>query len=441
VPSDEVADANWVTAVPSPPAATSETPPASFSPVEVTSPPEVASQPEAAPPSETSWESGAAPPSEVTWQPEAAPSPEAPWQAEAAPPPEAVAAPENPWSEAAPAEPVQEWQAEEPAADFEEVQAPQNPDVPSAAADWSTLSTGPDWATSAAAADVEIPSADVWGAPPPAASGSEWSAAVPESAAAEWAPPEAASAPDWSAPTAPESPAAAEAPPSAPAPAWNAPALGASALEQLESEPVEAEPGAAAQLFGTVPTGGMLAGDDDGMGAGPDLASPEEESFAVTIDHGDPDLPEAVDEKGAAPKPHAKPLAAFRPPAQTALEVRGEHRVAVHTRGGRTLRGSVRDVDLSKSQFALLPQGGTGAETIYHSDVKAIFFMLAPGEKARGGDGGKVRVTFADGRVIEGIRDGADAKHGFFLVPFDAARTNTRRIYIAREATSDIKDG
>jgi hypothetical protein len=185
----------------------------------------------------------------------------------------------------------------------------------------------------------------------------------------------------------------------------------------------------------------MLAGDDDEMGGSPDLASPEEESFAVTIDHEDPDLPEAVDEKAAAPKLHAKPLAAFRPPAQIALEVRGEHRVAVHTRGGRTLRGSIRDVDLSKSQFALQPQGGAGPETIYHSDVKAIFFMLAAGEKPKGGEGGKVRVTFADGRVIEGIRDGADAKHGFFLVPLDAARTNTRRIYIAREATSDIKDG
>ena len=40
----------------------------------------------------------------------------------------------------------------------------------------------------------------------------------------------------------------------------------------------------------------------------------------------------------------------------------------------------------------------------------------------------------------QGVRDGVDAKHGFFLVPLDA-RTNTRRIYVAREATSDIKDG
>ena len=108
--------------------------------------------------------------------------------------------------------------------------------------------------------------------------------------------------------------------------------------------------------------------------------------------------------------------------------------------GGRTLRGTLRDIDLSKSQFPLLPQGGTDPESIYHSDVKAIFFMLAPGEKPHPGDGGKVRVTFADGRVIEGTREGPDAKHGFFLVPSDAARTNTRRIYVAREATSEIEN-
>ena len=120
--------------------------------------------------------------------------------------------------------------------------------------------------------------------------------------------------------------------------------------------------------------------------------------------------------------------------------MRGEHRVAVHTRGGRTLRGTLRDVDLSKSQFPFLPQGGREAESIFHSDVKAIFFMLAPGEKPHAGEGGKVRVTFADGRVIEGTREGADAKHGFFLVPTDAARTNTRRIYVAREATDLIEN-
>jgi hypothetical protein len=100
----------------------------------------------------------------------------------------------------------------------------------------------------------------------------------------------------------------------------------------------------------------------------------------------------------------------------------------------------MRDIDLSKSQFLLTPQGGGEPEAIYRADVKAIFFMLAPGETSRGGDGAKVRVTFADGRIIEGTRDGADAKHGFFLVPSDAVRTNTRKIYVAREATSEIAE-
>jgi small nuclear ribonucleoprotein (snRNP)-like protein len=214
--------------------------------------------------------------------------------------------------------------------------------------------------------------------------------------------------------------------------------VGASALEQLDSMPAEPEPGAAAQLFGTVPNGGMLAGDDVDLGPPEELASPEEVLRPVEIDLDHPDLPVAVDEP---PRTRAQPLAAFKPAAVTALAVEGEHRVAVHTRGGRTLRGTLRDADFSKSQFPLVPQGGGAPEPVYHAEVKAIFFMLAPGEKPPPNAGTRVRVTFADGRVIEGTRDGAEAKHGFFLVPSDAARTNTRRIYVAREATSDIKDG
>jgi hypothetical protein len=96
---------------------------------------------------------------------------------------------------------------------------------------------------------------------------------------------------------------------------------------------------------------------------------------------------------------------------------------------------------MSRTQFALVPQGGSSPESIYHSEVKAIFFMLPPGERPRPASGSKVRVTFADGRAIDGTRDGGEGKHGFFLVPADAARTNTRRIYVARDAISDLKDG
>ena len=226
--------------------------------------------------------------------------------------------------------------------------------------------------------------------------------------------------------------------PPPPKPAWNQAAVGATALEQLDSEPPEPEPGAAKELFGSVPAGATLGAADDEPGLPEELASPEEVLKPVAIDDDDPDLPAPT---GEPARTRAQPLAAWRPTAANALEMQGEHRVAVHTRGGRTLRGTMRDIDLSKSQFPLILQGGGEPEPIYRADVKAIFFMLAPGEPPHAGDGAKVRVTFADGRAIEGIRDGADAKHGFFLVPLDAARTNTRCIYVAREATSDIKDG
>jgi len=359
--------------------------------------------------------------------PEAAASTDA-WTATPAPP---IPAPDETWSTVPAAEPVQEWQPEAPAADFEGASTPDAGALPTAGgADWSSLRVGPDWAAAVASAE---PAIDAWGAAPPAPAQSEWSPAppLPEPQAASAA---AEVSPEWSALVAEEPRTF-----GGPAPAWNAPAVGASALEQLESEPPEPEPGAAKELFGTVPSGGMLAGDDEDPGPPQDLDSPEEVLRPLAIDHEDPDLP-AVDERARPPNKRAQPLAAFKPAGLGALEVSGEHRVAVHTRGGRTLRGTLRDVDLSKSQFPLVPQGGGEPETIYHSDVKAIFFMLAPGEKGQAGDGAKVRVTFADGRSIEGIRDGADAKHGFFLVPLDAARTNIRRIYVAREATSDVKE-
>jgi hypothetical protein len=219
-------------------------------------------------------------------------------------------------------------------------------------------------------------------------------------------------------------------------------------MQQMEDEPepVEVAPGAAQELFGSVPVGASLSGDDDAEAApsgelGPpeELASPED--VLKPVDDDDPDLLVPVDDDPAAPPARpAQPLAQLKPSVLGVLEVAGEQRVAVHTRGGRTRRGTVKDVDLSKSQFALLPQGGGAPEPVYHAEVKAIFFMLAPGEKPHAPDGPKVRVTFADGRSIEGHRDGSEAKHGFFLVPLDAARTNTRRIYIAREATTAISE-
>ncbi len=263
-------------------------------------------------------------------------------------------------------------------------------------ADWSAVSSSPDWSAPANAAASDHGG---WDARPPAAAESTWTQGAPAAPVADWSGPAAA----------------------APAPAAHGSGQNGSApstMEQMlseEHEPPPPEPNAA--LFAPLAAGESLSDEE-----------------TVFVDE-DPDLPVPVEE------PPRAPLAQIEPVAASALSVQGEHRVAVHTRGGRTLRGSVRDIDLSKSQFSLLPQGGANPEAIYHSEVKAIFFMLPPGERPRPASGGKVRVIFADGRSIDGNRDGGEGKHGFFLVPTDSARTNTRRIYVARDAITDLKDG
>jgi len=60
------------------------------------------------------------------------------------------------------------------------------------------------------------------------------------------------------------------------------------------------------------------------------------------------------------------------------------------------------------------------------------------GEKLAPAGGARIRVMFLDGRTIEGTRDSGDAPKGFFLVPSDAARTSTRRIFVARDATKSV---
>ena len=352
-------------------------------------------------------------------------------------PPQAPAAAEDAWSAPPPsAAPATEWKAEAPAQDWQEIKRPQPEMAAPPPADWGTLSSGPDW--SSAPPPQADASDEAWGSAPPPPAESAWDAAPAPAAAAAWEAPAAPEETEWTAP----------APAPAAASAWSAAPVGASALEQMDSDPpdIEPVPGAAKELFGSVPVGSSLSSDEDAPGGdlGPpeELASPEEVLRPVQLSDDDADLLVPVEEDAPPPRPPAQPLAAMQPVAQVGpLEMRGEHRVAVHTRGGRTRRGTVNDIDLAKSQFSLVPQGGGAAEPVYHAEVKAIFFMLAPGEKLKEPDGRKVRVTFADGRSIEGRRDGGEAKHGFFLVPSDAARTNTRRIYVAREATTDVKDG
>ena len=179
-------------------------------------------------------------------------------------------------------------------------------------------------------------------------------------------------------------------------------------------------------LFAVLPPGASLSGEDE-------QGTPEHE--LAELGPGDleplPDEPDLL-----VPLDESSPGRRDRP-----LLVPGEHRVAVQTRAGTTRRGVLRDADLSAATLTLDPGGAAAKEQIPASEVKAIFFMLAPGERVPRGSGVMVTATLVDGRQIHGEREGPDAPEGFFVIPADASRTNTQRIYVARAALAALHDG
>jgi hypothetical protein len=118
--------------------------------------------------------------------------------------------------------------------------------------------------------------------------------------------------------------------------------------------------------------------------------------------------------------------------------VPGAHRVVVHTVEGLVKRGVLADPALDTQALALAPQPGGAPEEIPTDKVKAIFFMLSPGEKAPAAEGKRVRVTFRDGRQIAGFSpDYHEDGIGFFMVPADT-KTNTGRIWVYRAAVRQV---
>jgi hypothetical protein len=134
----------------------------------------------------------------------------------------------------------------------------------------------------------------------------------------------------------------------------------------------------------------------------------------------------------------AAPAAAPAPELRLPLVVPGTQRVVVHTVEGQAKRGVLQDADLAGAALALAPQPGQAGEPIATEKVKAIFFMLAPGEKPPVAEGKKVRVTFRDGRQVAGFSpDYAETGAGFFMIPGDT-RTNTGRIWVYRAAVRQV---
>jgi hypothetical protein len=120
-----------------------------------------------------------------------------------------------------------------------------------------------------------------------------------------------------------------------------------------------------------------------------------------------------------------------------AVQISGEHRVILHTVEGQVKRGVLRDADLAAELISLELAPGS-VEKLNRSRVKALFFMLAAGEKPKQGQGDKLRVTFKDGRQVSGFSsDYKGSNIGFFVVPADS-RTNTARIFIFRSAVDVV---
>jgi hypothetical protein len=116
----------------------------------------------------------------------------------------------------------------------------------------------------------------------------------------------------------------------------------------------------------------------------------------------------------------------------------GEHRVVVHTLAGPLKRGTLREPDMESLEINLLPQGGGAVEKIAVGLVKAVFFMLAPGQEPPKPEGKRITVNFEDGRQLFGYCPKMrDSDPGFFLLPADS-RANTARIYVFRAAVKSV---
>ena len=101
-------------------------------------------------------------------------------------------------------------------------------------------------------------------------------------------------------------------------------------------------------------------------------------------------------------------------------------------------RGVLEDADLGGPALALVAQPGAAAEDLATEKVKAIFFMLDPGEKPPPAEGKRVRVTFRDGRQVAGFSpDYREDGIGFFMIPADT-RTNTGKIWVYRSAVRQV---
>ncbi len=174
----------------------------------------------------------------------------------------------------------------------------------------------------------------------------------------------------------------------------------------------------------------------DALGVTP--PPPSAESLAPPLP---PPMPEARPAPVHPPAFPAAPARSERDPFDAPPSfIAGEHRIVLHTMEGQVLRGSLANADLEDPELPMIQPNGAVAR-IPAESVKAIFFMLPPGQRPPEAHGTRVRVTFSDGRQVCGVApDYSPSSPGFFVLPLDA-RTNTARVWVYRAAVRQISVG
>ena len=149
----------------------------------------------------------------------------------------------------------------------------------------------------------------------------------------------------------------------------------------------------------------------------------------------DEEVVELADDAVPAPPP-AEEGPAPLDPAEIPVRFEDPWRVVLHLCSGAAKRGELNGADLGTSTVVLHHPGGT--DFIDTEAIKAIFFMKEAHMQPRRPAGRRVRLTFSDGRTLEGFApQKLPASGGFYLVPLDD-RTNTAWIFVYPHAIKDL---
>ena len=128
------------------------------------------------------------------------------------------------------------------------------------------------------------------------------------------------------------------------------------------------------------------------------------------------------------------------------------NKIVAHFKDGQVAKGLTVDFNPAKERFHLLDENGVmdaPKREIAVADLKGLYFVRdLEGDLGHAKSnifdpqdltpGSRIRVTFRDGEIMQGITQGyTPGRPGFFMVPADR-RSNTQRCYVNTSAAKDI---